>query len=122
MFWPSDIQRYDDLVGIAIPTMPLSCAAAGSNTPTTATAPSASFKRNCFTSKVSSCQKNSFGATAEPALPGRWWRPLEGEAATGRFGGGSILAVRELFGGHFHREDAFLRDAALGRRLAADAA
>jgi hypothetical protein len=26
-------------------------------------------------------------ATAEPALPGRWWRPLEGEAAAGRFGG-----------------------------------
>ena len=25
-------------------------------------------------------------ATAEPALPGRWWRPL-GEAAEGRFGG-----------------------------------
>jgi hypothetical protein len=26
-------------------------------------------------------------ATAEPASPGRWWRPLEGEAAAGRFGG-----------------------------------
>ncbi|GAB3759879.1 hypothetical protein GCM10028796_07540 [Ramlibacter monticola] len=29
------------------------------------------------------------GATGEPALPGRGWRPLEGEAAAGRFGDGS---------------------------------
>ena len=29
-------------------------------------------------------------ATAEPASPGRRWRPLEGEAAAGRIGGGHI--------------------------------
>src|SRR5437016_5371994 len=52
-------------------------------------------------------------ATAEPALPGRWWRPLEGErakpegaSAAGRFGGVSFAStgVAGLFG---HRRVAF---------------
>src|SRR5438876_6204171 len=33
------------------------------------------------------------GATAEPALPGRWWRPLEGEAPKALRGGASFIGV-----------------------------
>jgi histidine ammonia-lyase len=52
------------------------------------------------------------GGAAEPALPGRWRRPLEGEVAAGHFGGELIS------GGNFHAEPVALAADALAVAIA----
>lgn len=56
-------------------------------------------------------------AAAEPALPGRQRRPLEGEAAAGRFGGESLVIAPQWIGDAVMTEPLLRRLAARGERI-----
>ena len=56
-------------------------------------------------------------AIAEPALPGRRWRPLEGEAGKGRIGGESLLIAPQWIGDAVMTEPLLRRLHARGERI-----
>ena len=56
-------------------------------------------------------------AIAESALPGRRWCPLEGEAASGRYGGGSS-SLPDLTTGQFEKQVFQIGGAVQGPQLA----
>ena len=56
-------------------------------------------------------------AAAEPALPGRQWRPPRGEAAEGSFGGASLIIAPQWIGDAVMTEPLMRRLNAGGQRL-----